>query len=574
MSFDDWAMKKLFGPNADHKLADPEFSQYLQELSSFSADKLALEPRRLADEKLSLQDETENLAFANYKTFIQAANCSKDIYDDFTLIENHLDTVVSRLPNLSSECRDFLQEAQKVGGRRAADSLALNKHSQLLEILEMPQVMDTCVRAGYWEEALELAQYVTKLQRRLGHIAVIQNVAEEVSAQRQLLLDQLLDQLHTQLNLPQCLKVVGYLRRLNVFTESELRIKFLLARDAWFRSLLAVLPLDDPYQHATKVIELSRVHLFDIVTQYKAVFSDDDPFQVAVLPAGQRETLPTHLPAILHSWMHEKVQRFLEMLQTDLQRGVGGRLDSLLAQTMYFGLSFGRVGADFRSLAAPLFEHAAFSDFSSAVDSATARLLNAMVTNFLPDVHPGSHKAASSAMSTSEGKQDLSPPMTLMDWTPLAVYCNTLLGSFNTIRVCLPLTLAPRVARSLQDSLLTIVTTLATSAHQGFQQLSRDNQAKLRAVCSLLTDDLTLFLNRCLEALFPTKAIATILGVGVGQASELKGSRVDVQSIREPLLGYLPTPTFTQPPSSTKEEIVTSSQPSVSGEQHVVSLNE
>ncbi len=105
--------------------------------------------------------------------------------------------MIDRLPELGAECRNFLQEAQKIGSRRAANTLALNRHTQLLEILEIPQVnckpiravlklaksevlrncvqvMDTCVRAGYWEEALELAAHVGKLQRRLAHIPVIQ----------------------------------------------------------------------------------------------------------------------------------------------------------------------------------------------------------------------------------------------------------------------------------------------------------------------------------------------------------------------------------------------------------------
>ena len=50
--------------------------------------------------------------------------------------------------------------------------------NRLLEVLELPQLAETCVRNGHYEEALELKQYVTRLNKKLGSIPIVSEVVQ------------------------------------------------------------------------------------------------------------------------------------------------------------------------------------------------------------------------------------------------------------------------------------------------------------------------------------------------------------------------------------------------------------
>lgn len=67
-----------------------------------------------------------------------------------------------------------MKEAEEISSNRHMNTLTLNRHTEILEILEIPQLMDTCVRNSYYEEALELAAYVRRLERKYSSIPVIQ----------------------------------------------------------------------------------------------------------------------------------------------------------------------------------------------------------------------------------------------------------------------------------------------------------------------------------------------------------------------------------------------------------------
>ncbi|KAM8799483.1 conserved oligomeric Golgi complex subunit 8 [Eudromia elegans] len=494
-----WLLGGAAGPGG------AELAAYVSELSALGLSALGREPARLAAERARVGEQTRRLAFEHYRAFIRSAECTGRAGRGFGGIERRLGSLLARLPALQEACRNFMRDAEEIACSRRMNSLTLNRHTEILEILEIPQLMDTCVRNGYYEEALELAAYVRRLERKHRSIPVIQGIVDEVRQSSQLMLTQLIQQLRSNIQLPACLRVIGYLRRMDVFTEAELRIKFLQARDAWLRSIQASIPDEDPYFHITKTIEACRVHLFDVITQYRAIFSDEEP----LLPADEQ---PLHEGAIFHGWVLQKVSEFLRVLEGDLQRGVGGRLDSLLGQCMYFGLSFSRVGADFRGQLAPIFQRVAIDAFRKAVEEAVEKFQEEMNSYTLISAPAVLGSSVAAAVPTAQ-PGSLQPPMVLLDFPPLACFLNNLLVAFNDLRLCCPVALAQDVTTCLEDA-LGRVTKIILAFHRAEEAAFSGREQELFVqFCTVFLEDLLPYLNRCLQLLFPPAQIAQALGV-------------------------------------------------------------
>ncbi|PFX25056.1 Conserved oligomeric Golgi complex subunit 8 [Stylophora pistillata] len=437
-----------------------------------------------------------------------------------------------------------MKVAQEINTSRHLNSLTLARHTQLLEILEISQLMDSCVRNGYYEEALELSSYVQRLEKKLSNIPIIQNIVDVVQSSTQLMLSQLLQQLRSAIQLPACLRVIGYLRRLDLFSESELRIKFLQARDTWLQSVLASISSDDPYYHITKTIETSRVHLFDIVTQYRAIFSDDDP-----ILSMENEDSPIY-GNLFHCWILQKVQQFLKTLENDLKGGVGNRLDSLLGQCMYFGLSFSRVGADFRGLLPPLFHAAALKSFNTEVLNATNRFNKAM-KSYSPQPVPST--VTSTTMSTMTTKPDeLNPPIELLQHPPLAAFINSILSAFNNLRHCAPISLASPVTDSVCSALKTIIQSTCAFHRAEAAALNETERSSFANFCQVLGKKVIPYMEECLEAFFPSSVLTNLCG-GSFLATDM---RLDVDTLLvllEPVMPQDSTQEKEKPPCHDNE---------------------
>lgn len=381
----------------------PASTLYLDHLVSLSLDDLLYEPKAIAGETATVEAELINLCYREYSTFTLAHKSSgavQSAFDDFGVSLNEL---LAAVPALEDECRAFSRRTSSIQAARNRVMLVQEHSGKLAELLELPQLMDTCVRNGFYQEAMDLAQHV-----QAGANVLVRDVAGEVEAVLQMMTTQLLALLREPTKLPALVKAVGFLRRL---TEDDLGLAFLHSRLYNYRAQLALADRRDPTRYIRRYIDLFREHVYDIISQYSAIF-DTSHYLVSFASQCVDELLST-------------ISSFLPLVQD------AASLSSILVQLGYCALSFARVGMDFALLANASFLGVVEAAYERAVGLATDEFV-ARLKTFVP-----------------VGAESIS------FYPPIALYLNAHLEALNALRLLAPLELGAYISSLQEESLST-----------------------------------------------------------------------------------------------------------------------
>lgn len=428
------------------KLELPDFSSsYLDHLVSLPLDDLLREPSLISNESSTIESELVNLCFREYSTFTSVHRCSAAVQSAFDDFDVSLTRLLDSVPALEAECRTFTSATSPIQQARAKATLVQEHQDKLLELLEIPRLMDACVRNGYYQEAMELASHTELLATRYG-VALVQDVAEEVGDVVQVMLAQLLALLREPVKLPTLVKAVSFLRRLGTMTESELGLVFLASRLYNFRSQLEHIERDriEPVRYVRKYVDLFREHVYDIISQFSAIFEAS---------------------AQLVSFASQCVGDLVHLVSSYVPRVASdsASLSSILVQLAYCAQSFARVGLDFSALVGEPFTDSVLAIYAQAVSTTTLDL-----SKTLRDT---AKSAADPATLFAQGSS-------VQQFPPLALFMNGHLSALNSLRLLAPMEIYPNVTRVQSDSL-----TAATQAVLQFVQQSgaADTPASPRA---------------------------------------------------------------------------------------------
>eukprot|EP00928_Gymnodinium_smaydae_P090079 TRINITY_DN73935_c0_g1_i1.p1 TRINITY_DN73935_c0_g1~~TRINITY_DN73935_c0_g1_i1.p1 ORF type:complete len:700 (-),score=134.05 TRINITY_DN73935_c0_g1_i1:47-2146(-) len=289
---DDGLMEQIFGgADALEELRknDPTLLEtarsYFPHLTASTYDRLVREPDVLQVEKDRCEREMAQLAVQNYGAFIGNAKVTQAVREELSSIQKDLDSMAEQLAPVQASIEDFKTKATALSQRRAALRNVKEQQGTLLELLEVPQLIDACIRNQLYDESLELLTTCGNMLQvqaaRDTDVSLVTVLQEQIAEQRAGLHAALVAQLRTDIHLPACVRVIGFLRRLQRHSEEELRRLFIDNRGVFLEShkqqVEALRGNRGSVVTAMKnAADLLRTHAYDIGTQYRALFPSDD----------------------------------------------------------------------------------------------------------------------------------------------------------------------------------------------------------------------------------------------------------------------------------------------------------
>jgi len=195
---------------------------------------------------------------------------------------------------------------------------------------------------------------------------------------------------------------------------------------------------------------------------------------------------------------------------------------------MYFGASFSRYGFDFRPLFIQYFSQTALINFQNSLHDAN-HVFQQLLQSYTFDQYV-------QLPSIDSSTNPFVPPMILVSYTPLAVYCNALITAFNDLRLCCPLSIVLNVKSLITDSLIHIRNLLTTYYNSEKVTLTIIESEHFIDFLRVFNSIFIPYISTCIQALFSDAQLARELGVSVLDISEKsKLNRIDIEQIIEPI---------------------------------------
>ncbi|KAJ7651614.1 Dor1-like family-domain-containing protein [Mycena polygramma] len=487
--------------------SNPGSRAYLTHLTSLPLPTLVAEPAVLQTQSHHLTSSLTSLTHTSYPTFLSLHQTTSSLSSSLASLESSLNNLLTTsLPALEDSASGWRERTEKVLMDRRKARVVLEQHDKIRDLLEIPMLIDTCVRNGYFAEALSLASHAKSLS--LGASTpplIVTSVLSEVQNSITQMLLSLLATLHEpNRKLPALWKAVNFLRKMDMFgssseggeqSEEQIALAFLGGREGCLKASLEgnsrdILRLvggsglgerekEDMAKFLKKYIDVWREGVYDIITQFSTIFLERPPSTTPKTPTTASAPLSSLHPLLTTYTTHALTTHLLPLLSQTLPLLPTASLPSLLTQLTYCATAFARVGMEFRGILGGLFCTAVASAVGGELKTAGGKWIE-RVKNAAGDASPLSPTLSSQSHMSRKVKLTLPsqwiiahslaasppvpsatnppgaahvPPQILASYPPIAEYTNALLGALNGLRLLAPVEILSELSGVL-DSVL------------------------------------------------------------------------------------------------------------------------
>ncbi|KAK7205981.1 oligomeric Golgi complex subunit 8 [Myxozyma melibiosi] len=344
-------------------------NEYLRHLRELQVDSLSSESATLNSNLQSIDRSLTKLAIESRPNLIATSATLESFTKGFNSLTTSLPDLSHAMPSLEEDVVQF----EPINDRGASATLFSNV-DKVLDILELPTLILTCVRNGYYAEALDLVGHVRRLAIRYRNAKVLAMIQDEVDKALLEMTTSLLRLLRENVQLPTAIKVISYLKRLQPFQSSEnsvleLQHIFLLSRSIHLKSQLKSLePLQSlPEKYLRRYIEFFREFVFAAIIGFRSIFpkeGDTGPIRDRVddqlLHDESKSTIREAAGVTVDSG-EQLLSSFIYVVTIELRQTVKQYLplisdksvySALYLQIIYASQSLARVGGEFWSILA------------------------------------------------------------------------------------------------------------------------------------------------------------------------------------------------------------------------------
>ncbi|KAF8346884.1 Dor1-like family-domain-containing protein [Amanita rubescens] len=396
--------------------ADHAAHIYLTHLSTLTLDSLLDEPAALQTQSHHFTSSLSSLIHTAYPTFLSLHDKTRALSSSLSSLSASLDSLIDNsLPSLDASASSWRDKTESLLEERRRSRVVLEQHDKVRDLLDIPVLMETCVRSGYFAEALSLKNHIETLTA--AHIDRIQTKPSDILSSILAEVHYAVDQMHLSLiqtlhdptkKLPALWKAVNFLRKMDAVRDvrcneeedynEQLALAFLTGREACLQSILETLrrdvervaslleehgydkDFDDPQRrkdiatsgdreredlarYLKKYIDSWREGVYDIVTQYSTIFLErlfqrDTHTHTAnhnsktALPSSTKRLISRLHALVTTHAIHALNTHLLPVLSQSFPHLSMSLLSSSLTQLTYCATAFSRVGLDFRSILA------------------------------------------------------------------------------------------------------------------------------------------------------------------------------------------------------------------------------